>query len=52
MWLPDDDATAIEVVELLLAHGADPTVTNEEGQTAADIAEQRALYGAAAILRE
>ncbi len=51
MWLPDDDARAIEVVELLLAHGADPSVKSKEGKTAADFAEERGLYEAAELLR-
>jgi uncharacterized protein len=41
MWLPDDEARAIEIVELLLAHGADPTIKDQEGMTAADYAEKR-----------
>ncbi len=51
MWLPDDEARGIEVVELLLAHGADPSVESKEGKTAADFAEERGLYAAAELLR-
>ncbi len=51
MWLPDDEARAIEIVELLLTHGADPTIKNKEGMTAADYAEKRGMYDAAALLR-
>ena len=51
MWLPDDEACAIEVVELLLAHGADPSVRSKEGKTAADFAEERGLYAVAELLR-
>jgi ankyrin repeat protein len=51
MWLPDDEARAIEVAELLLAHGADPNVKDKEGQTAADRAEGRGLYEVAGLLR-
>jgi ankyrin repeat protein len=37
MWLPtDDEARALEVADLLLAYGADPTVRNNDGETAAD----------------
>jgi uncharacterized protein len=51
MWLPDDEALAIEIVELLLAHGADPAIRNKEGVTAADCAEKRGLYDVAELLR-
>jgi ankyrin repeat protein len=51
MWLPDDEARAMETVELLLAHGADPTIRNKEGMTAADCAEKRGLYDVAELLR-
>ena len=37
-WLPDDEARALEVLEILLAHGTDPSVTDEGGSTAADSA--------------
>jgi ankyrin repeat protein len=51
MWLPDDEARAIEIAEMLLAGGADPTVRNKQGQTAADLASIRGLDGVAALLR-
>lgn len=51
MWVPEDEARAIEIVELLIANGADPTVTNKEGMTAADCAERRGLYDVAELLR-
>jgi ankyrin repeat protein len=51
MWLPDDEARAIAIVELLLAHGADPTIRNKEGMMAADCAEKRGLYDVAELLR-
>jgi ankyrin repeat protein len=41
--LPDDEDQAIEIVEMLLAHGADPAIRNASGQTAADCAEKRGL---------
>ena len=45
MGLPDDEERGLEAVELLLAHGADPSVRNrDEGLTAADYAHQRGLY--------
>jgi uncharacterized protein len=50
MWLPDDETRAIEIIELLLAHGADPTLRSKEGMTAADWAIKRGLYEAAALL--
>jgi ankyrin repeat protein len=51
MWLPDDEALAVEAVELLMKHGADPSIRSKEGKTAADYAERRALYDAARLLR-
>ena len=51
MWLPPDEARALEVVEMFLAGGADPTVRNRPGQTAADLAQRRGLDDAAALLR-
>jgi hypothetical protein len=43
-WLPDDDAKALEIVELLLAHGADPSLKTKGGKTAADWALQRGMF--------
>jgi ankyrin repeat protein len=51
MWLPPDEARALEVAEMFLAGGADPTVRNRQGQTAADLAKKRGLDAAAAVLR-
>lgn len=51
MWLPEDEPRAIEIVELLVGHGADPKITNNEGMTAADCAEKRGLYDVAELLR-
>ena len=50
MRLPDDDARAREIVELFLAHGADPTRRNRDGKTAADLANERAMFDIAARL--
>jgi ankyrin repeat protein len=51
MWLPDDEALAVDAVSTLLAYGADPDVVNDEGFMPADIAERRGLYEAAELLR-
>jgi uncharacterized protein len=42
-WLPDDETRAIEVVDMLLANGADPSVKLKDGSTAADYARKRGL---------
>jgi hypothetical protein len=53
MWLPPgDESTAIEVAQLLLDHGADPTVRDPQGMTAADRAERNAMFKVAALLRQ
>jgi uncharacterized protein len=51
MRLPDDETKARQIVELFLANGADASVRNEEGLTAADIAEHRGMDEIAAVLR-
>ena len=48
--LPDDDERAAEVVRVLLAHGADPSVTNPQGKTAGQVARLRGLDEAADLL--
>ena len=48
--LPDDDDRAVDVAELLLAHGADPSVKNAAGLTAAQAAQKRGLDDAAAVI--
>jgi uncharacterized protein len=50
--LPDDEEKAVEVAELLLSFGADPTHRNPLGQTPAEVARRRGLDDAAAILEE
>src|SRR6266487_577885 len=47
MWLPGDETLAVEVVKLFLAHGADPSIKDREGFTAADLASKRGLDEAA-----
>jgi ankyrin repeat protein len=42
-WLPDDDEKAMEIVDLLLAAGADPAIQNGAGRTAADWARTRGM---------
>ena len=49
-WLPDDDAKAMRIVELLLAAGADPSAKNKEGGTAADWARRRGMHDVATRL--
>ncbi len=49
-WLPDDDAKAVEIVDLLVAFGADAGFRRKDGTTAADIARKRGLDEAAAKL--
>jgi ankyrin repeat protein len=52
MWLaPDDEERAIEVAKLLLACGADPSVVNNEGETASDRAERLGMFELARLLR-
>lgn len=42
-WLPDDDDKAMQIVELLLAEGADPSIKSRDGRTAADWARRRGM---------
>jgi hypothetical protein len=52
MWLPtDDEERAMQIVELFLANGADPSIENDDGQTAADRAESMGMFRVAALLR-
>jgi ankyrin repeat protein len=48
---PDDEDRALEVAELLLAHGADPAIRDPNGATAADRAERNGMYRVAERLR-
>ena len=51
MRLPGDDALAVEIAKLLLAHGADPLIKNQQGRTAAELASKRGLDRTAELLR-
>jgi len=50
--LPDDEDRAAEIARVLLAHGADPRVTNGEGKTAEQYARLRGLDEAADLMQE
>ncbi len=49
-WLPDDEAKALQIVELLLAAGADPGARSQEDRIAADWARRRGMRDVAARL--
>ncbi|MGH8429528.1 MAG: ankyrin repeat domain-containing protein [Solimonas sp.] len=49
--LPDDEDQAVEIAELLLAHGADPLIRNKEGLTAEQAARNRGLTDVADLMR-
>ena len=52
MWLPPhDESKALELAQLLLDHGADASVRDPHGTTAADRAERNAMFEVAALLR-
>lgn len=42
-WLPDDEGKAMQIVELLLAAGANPSAKSRDGRTAADWARRRGM---------
>ncbi|MGE0718250.1 MAG: ankyrin repeat domain-containing protein [Alphaproteobacteria bacterium] len=48
--LPDDEAEAARVATFLMAHGADPTVTDRNGLTPAEVVRRRGLLDAADVL--
>lgn len=49
-WLPDDETKALAIVELLVAHGADASLKNKAGRTAADWARKRGMRQVAELL--
>jgi ankyrin repeat protein len=49
-WLPDDEGKAMQIVELLLAAGADPSANSSDGRTAANWARRRGMRDVAARL--
>lgn len=49
--LPGDDIRALEIAKLFVEHGADTTGTNQQGLTAAEVAERRGLVRTATFLR-
>jgi len=49
--LPDDEDRAIEVTELLLAFGADPSAKNKDGVTAEEAAQRRGMTDVADLMR-
>jgi ankyrin repeat protein len=50
-WLPEDEGKAVEIVKLFLAHGADAGFRSvKDGSTAAEVARQRGMIEAAALL--
>jgi ankyrin repeat protein len=49
-WLPHDEAKALHVVEVLLAHGANPSQRSMQGKTAADWAMTMGMPQVAAKL--
>jgi ankyrin repeat protein len=51
-WLPDDEGVAAEMLELLLATGADPAARSVDGGTAADWARRRGMGAIAERLEE
>ena len=49
-WLPDDEALAMQIVERLIAAGADPARKSRDGRTAADWARRRGMRDVVARL--
>jgi ankyrin repeat protein len=50
-YLPDDERVAAEIVRLLIANGADPSVKRPDGVTAEQVARARGLDEAADLLK-
>jgi ankyrin repeat protein len=51
-WLPDDEEKALQIVELLLSAGADPSAKSQDGRTAADWAGRRGMFAVAERLEQ
>jgi ankyrin repeat protein len=51
-WLPDDESKALEIVKLLLAHGADPAAKSKSGSTAASWARKREMLEVVKLLEQ
>ena len=51
-WLLDDEAKALDIVDLFLSHGIDPSLKNQEGRTAANWATTRGMLEVAQVLRK
>ncbi|HXD29675.1 MAG TPA: ankyrin repeat domain-containing protein [Pyrinomonadaceae bacterium] len=49
-WLPDDESKAIEIVKLLIAHGANPAAKSKAGTTAASWARKREMLEVVKLL--
>jgi uncharacterized protein len=50
--LPENEEKAVEVAELLLSFGADPSFRNPVGQTPAEVARHRGLDDASAVIED
>jgi ankyrin repeat protein len=51
-WLPDDEPTAMAILAMLLAAGADASIKSRDGHTAADRARQRGMIAVAQALEQ
>jgi len=51
-WLPDDEEKALQIVDALVQHGADPNARSKEGSTALDWALRRGMARVAQRLIE
>jgi hypothetical protein len=49
-WLPEDEDTAVEIAQLLLASGADPHARDDRRRTPAEIATRRGMQRVAGVL--
>ena len=46
-WLPDDEAKALDIIDVFLSYGADPAARSKNGTTAADWARKRGMAAVA-----